>query len=263
MKCTTQHRLSPVILVAAILSFVGTGVWAFHAFLTTVLSPFDGPLDITIHVIMGILKLTTIAVFPLAIGPLYKRLHRNSRNATAFVLFFTISYLSLWTLYLLLGRELLATYASDSVVRFYYLRSPVLDEFHYIGLEEWREDWARLIPQAKEILLMAICLITLVVPGYLFGPRRRAIVISTLILVLACVILPVVLGLVIWDYDTFLGGVFFDLLSLELIPVFWWHAGPTSVVFFALTTVFYSGLLIFCRTVAQDGTDKNCVQPTS
>lgn len=260
MRHTVEGGLRPT-LVAGVLSFSGIVAWTVHAFLTAALPPFDGPPDWAIHAIMGVLKLATIVLFPFAIRPLYEQLQGNVRNAGAFALFFGLVYAILFALYILFAREALAAHTSDNVVRFYYLHSPVLDELHYIGLEEWRAQWARRIPQAKELLLMVVFLAALVAPGYFFGPRLWARVLSSIILLAVCVLLPPAFGLVLWDYDTFLGGVFFDLLSLDLLPMLWWFVGGSSIVFFALATTFYCYVLIFCHIVPRRRIDGGGMQP--
>lgn len=244
-----QEGLRPT-LVAAFLSFVGILAWAAHAALTAILPPFEGPLDWAAHGIMGALKLGTILLFPFAIRPLNDRLQGNIRNVGAFVLFFGLGYLSLFALYILFGREPLAAYTSDHIVRFYYLHTPALDEFPYIGLKEWRAQWARGIPQAKEGVLMAIVLGGLVLPGYFFGSRWEALAFTSAILIGVCSFLPPALGLILWDYDTFLGGVFFDLLSLDLLPIMWWFVGGSSVVYLVLATMFYCYVFVYCRMVS-------------
>ena len=58
------------------------------------------------------------------------------------------------------------------------------------------------------------------------------------------------LGLVKWDYDVFMGGVFFDTLSVELLPLFGWlYTGSSSIIFFVLAALFYIYLFIFCHFV--------------
>ncbi|MBX3176335.1 MAG: hypothetical protein KF886_03160 [Candidatus Hydrogenedentes bacterium] len=259
MKHAVEGGLRPT-LVAGVLSFSGAVAWAVHALLTAALPPFDGPPDWAIHAAMGVLKLAAIVLFPFAIRPLYEQLQGNVRKAGAFALFFVLGYLSLFALYILFGREALAAHTSDGVVRFYYLHSPALDEFHYIGLEEWRAQWARWIPQAKELVLMVVFLAALVGPGYFFGPRLWARVLSSVVLLAVCVLLPPAIGLVLWDYDTFLGGVFFDLLSLDLIPMLWWFVGGSSVVFFVLAATFYCYVFIFCYIVPQRRIDDGGMQ---
>ncbi len=249
-----QEGLKPA-LVAAVLSLVGLPAWTVHTVLTATLPPFDGPLGLAIHAAMGVLKLGTIIAFPFAIRPLYDRLQGNLRNVGVFVLFFGLGYLTLFALYILFGREPLAEQVSDGTVRFYYLHSPMLDRHHYIGLEEWRAQWARWIPQAKDAALMAIVLAGLVAPGYFFGSRWEALAFSSAMTIGVCSLLPPAIGLVLWDYDTFLGGVFFDLLSLDLLPPLWWFVGGSSIVFFALSASFYSYIIVFCRFVAPNFVD--------
>lgn len=199
---------------------------------------------------MGVLKLGTILLFPFAIRPLYNRLHGSIRNVGLFSLFFGLGYLTLFAFYVFLGREPLARLVSDEVVRFYYLRSPALDGMHYIGLEEWRVQWSNWIPQAKDLSLMMLSLAVIVVPAYYFGSRWEARAFSSAMLIGVCSVLPPAIGLVLWDYDTFLGGVFFDLLSLDLLPLFWWFVGGSSIVFFSLSAAFYGYIIIFCRSIA-------------
>jgi len=64
---------------------------------------------------MGVLKLATILVFPFTIRPLYDQLQGNLRNVRSFLLFFGLGYLSMYVLYILLGREQLAGYASPDL----------------------------------------------------------------------------------------------------------------------------------------------------
>jgi len=218
--------------------------------LTATLPPFDGPLEWVIHAAMCVLKLGTILLFPFAIRPLYSRLHGSIRNVGLFTLFFGLGYFTLFSLYIVHGREPLARVVSDEVVRFYYLRSPVLDGMHYIGLEEWRVQWSHWIPQAKDLSLMMLSLAVIVVPAYYLGSRWEARAFSSAMLIGVCSLLPPAIGLVLWDYDTFLGGVFFDLLSLDLLPMLWWFVGGSSIVLFALSASFYSYIIVFCRFVA-------------
>lgn len=249
MENTLQGRPRAT-LIAAILAIAGSVTWISHEVLSVSPPSFDGPFDWTIHVITCVLKLATILAFPIAIRPLYDQLHRNPRNVMVFSLFFGLGYLGLFALYMLFGRERMAEFASGDAVRFYYLHSPALDERHYIGLAEWRAQWARWIPQAKEIGLMVVAFAALVGPGYFLGSRVLAQLISAVSIVTVCVLLPPVLGLVLWDYDLFLGGVFFDLLSLDLIPVLWWWAMPCTFVYFVLAATFYSYVYIFCKCIS-------------
>ena len=107
---------------------------------------------------------------------------------------------------------------------------------------------------------MMLGIAAIVVPGYFFGPRWWALAWSSVVIVAVCVLLPPAIGLVLWDYDLFLGGVFFDLLSLDLIPTFWWYVGSSSIVYFNLATAFYSYLHVFCNVVPTHRVDGDPMQ---
>lgn len=233
-------------------------------FVSDLLPDFDGAIGFVTVYTLALLKLATIFAFPFALGPLYKRFHGNRRNAVRFASFFVLGWLVLMALYVVFVREPLAVWASDHVVRFFYVDSPVLDEFPYLAaLEDWRADWRWLIPQWKDFALMLICLALLILPGYFDGPRWIERLIACISILLVVSILPTAMGLVILDYDLFLAGVFFDLLWCDLVPFFWLHTSLASGVFFTLAGMFYAYTCVFCRLVAPVAAKSQRASPTS
>jgi len=144
-------------------------------------------------------------------------------------------------------RNTFARHFSNNVYRWYYADIPVERQGSYGDVEAWKISWERHIPHAIETALV-------------FGYYGILITISTIrrlskvggaFLALAgyalLLLIPLFTGLIDWDYDTFLHGIAFDSISMDLFPPAFWFAGDHSIflysfffIFFAVTGVFFS-----------------------
>ena len=62
-------------------------------------------------------------------------------------------------------------------------------------------------------------------------------------------LVPMFTGLIVWDYDTFLMGIAFDSISMDLFPVYIWHAGDYSIFLYAFMFIFFgvSGAFVYFK----------------
>ena len=60
---------------------------------------------------------------------------------------------------------------------------------------------------------------------------------------------PLFTGLILWDYDTFLKGIAFDSISMDLFPIYFWHAGDYSIFLYAFMFIFFgvTGAFFYVR----------------
>ena len=58
-------------------------------------------------------------------------------------------------------------------------------------------------------------------------------------------LVPMVTGLILWDYDTFLKGIAFDSISMDLFPIFTWNAGDYSIFFYVFMFIFFAASAAF------------------
>ncbi len=242
----THPRFNPPLICVGI-SLAGIALWFAHEFATAKAPPFDGALDVSIHVLLGALKLATVCAFPFALRPFYTCLHRNPRTLVVFSVLAGAVYLGLFWSYAIWGRTAFAEFASGHVVRYYYLESEVLAKFGYLGLEEWQEQWRRFIPHVKELGLSLALGVFIVLCGYYYGDKTAAPFAVWGVVYFVLFVCPLILGLIVWDYDTFMGGIFFDALCLETFPLGLWWSGKTTIFLFALSGVFYFLLYIASR----------------
>lgn len=139
-------------------------------------------------------------------------------------------------------RTAFAEQFNNGVYRWYYLGMPNEEG----SFPDWRVAWASHIPHAIEaalvityyLMLIVICTVRRL--GMLTGAATAAAGYLILFLV------PLVTGLIQWDYDTFLKGIVFDSISMDLCPLLLWQAGDHSIflyvfmlIFFGITAVFF------------------------
>lgn len=121
-----------------------------HELFTAFFPPFDGRLDIAVHLVMMAGKLVVLAAIPAMLWRMDIAFHSRLKRFCAFygasiLLFAILTFIhAFWT------REIFVTPASGDVVRYYYLESGPFDRFHYIGLEDWRVEWGSLVRQLKD-----------------------------------------------------------------------------------------------------------------
>lgn len=123
----------------------------------------------------------------------------------------------------------------------------------YPGFDEWRRGWNRSIPHLIELGLtifyygglIAACSFRRFgrVGGFLVGMGAYAVLL----------IIPMITGLIVWDYDTFLCGIVFDSISMDLFPPCFWYAGDFSIFLYVFMLIFYGVCAVFFCARPQSG----------
>jgi hypothetical protein len=52
-------------------------------------------------------------------------------------------------------------------------------------------------------------------------------------------LIPLLGGLILWDYDIFLKGIVFDSISLDLLPLLWWRPWDYSIFLYIFMLIFF------------------------
>lgn len=235
------------ISIGASLAAAGCFLWTTHELMTAWFPPFDKTFNLAIHALLIICKIGTLLIFPFVVSCLHKTICGNRRVALSALTAYMLAGLILFTGYLVFARELFAAFASDAVIRFYYITSGALDRFNYIGLEEWRQSWQAFTPQLKDLGILLLWLLAVVLPGLILSSRKLSVSIATALSYAIMLILPITANLAVWDYDMFLGGVFTDILFVELEPFAWIGFGRTTILFFSLSFMFYLLTLLIVK----------------
>jgi hypothetical protein len=173
---------------------------------------------------------------PWALAELSDALYENGPAATSFALRgAAVSALAI-AAYLPFRTAFCRSSASVSV-KSYYQALP--SEFSG-GLPRF-EHWQRAFAAGHIHLLELLVLLAFygVLAFVLFRQRPRAVaaVVAALSGYLLLLVAPVALGLVIWDYDVFLLGLWFDSISLDLwVPTVW----PNSIFLDLFLLLFFA-----------------------
>jgi len=234
-----------------LISLIGLLLSATHEVLTVKLAPFNGPLDTTIHIMLIASKACIVSLFVIALKEIFAAIYKNTRVSLVYFSTLNILFISLFFLHLTFTRELYCSLASNDAVKFYYLSNPDLHKPFFIGGVEWAKDWALFIPQSKELIFGITCTMLFTLWGCYFGPTKKSRFGITAILFVICTIVPGLIGILLWDYDLFMGGVFFDTISITLFPLFWFAEGTQSVMIFSLAFFFYLHGYIFVKHANQ------------
>lgn len=144
-------------------------------------------------------------------------------------------------------RDTFARHFSNDVYRWYYADIPAERQSSYGDVEVWKRFWERRIPHVIEAALvigyygLVIAIATI---------RRLSRIAGALLVLLGYSILlfvPLLTGLVDWDYDTFLRGIAFDSISMDLVPPFFWVAGDYSIFLYSFFFIFFAVSAVFFR----------------
>lgn len=233
--------------VLSLVSFSGLILSLVHEILTELYPPFDGLFDIAMHIVLITLKISVIILFAVGLKEIFAFIHQNKRNAVLYFITLYLLFTLLFFLHITFTRDLFCSLASNDTIKYFYLSDPNLKDPMYIGGAKWAEEWPKFIPQLKELLLGFIFSLTLTTSGYYFSQRLKTRITIAAGLLMIITIIPATIGLSNWDYDFFMGGVFFDVLSIELFPFFWFMIGTQTIITFSLIFCFYLHGYIFVR----------------
>ena len=132
-------------------------------------------------------------------------------------------------------RSSFAEHFNNGVYRWYYegMLRPEGD------FPDWERVWARRIPHMIEAGLVLVYYVALVMTCTVWRLRRVGGAVAAVVGYLLLFLVPIFTGLILWDYDTFLKGIAFDSISMDLFPVYFWHAGDHSIFLYAFMLIFF------------------------
>ncbi|MBL8814697.1 MAG: hypothetical protein JNL58_01615 [Planctomyces sp.] len=116
------------------------------------------------------------------------------------------------------------------------------------GIDAWRNGWNRGVPHFIEATLLVAYYVTIISICCLGRLDRVFSVVVGLGGYAMLLIVPMVTGLIEYDFDIFLRGIVFDSISLNLFPpvvIFW---GGHSIFLFVFLLIFFAVCAIFMKT---------------
>jgi hypothetical protein len=136
-------------------------------------------------------------------------------------------------------REAFTHHFSNAVYRWYYSDMPSEHPGYYGDFADWQARWARRVPHAIEAGLVVVYYGILISACTLWRLRRVGGAVTAVLGYLLLFLVPLFTGLIDWDYDTFLMGIAFDSISMDLFPVYFWHAGDYSIFLYVFMFIFF------------------------
>jgi len=137
-------------------------------------------------------------------------------------------------------REAFTHHFSNSSYRWYYSNMPSQYPGLYGDFANWQTQWAQHIPHAIEAGLVLVYYSIIIATCTLWRLCRVNGAMIAIAGHLLLFLVPMFTGLIIWDYDIFLKGIAFDSISMDLFPLFFWHAGDNSIFLYAFMFIFFS-----------------------
>ncbi len=140
-------------------------------------------------------------------------------------------------------RGAFAEQFNNAVYRWYYPGMPNEEG----DFSDWQTAWDLRIPHAIEgALIVAYYLMVIAICTF----RHLSKLTGALTVVAGYLLLflvPLISRLIQWDYDTFLKGIAFDSISMDLCPLFIWHAGDHSIFLYVFMLIFFGVTAVsFC-----------------
>ncbi len=214
---------------------LGCILWWGHAILNPSSEPNE--YNLLIFILASICKILIFILLPFFIIFLCRKLYLNKRILKRCIFSWLLGLLILTTV-ISLNRDRIANLLNNSSVRFYYIEdNSNLKPFHFVGREEWLTRWKSGEIICLELLLGLIIIGCFSLIGYFLGKNILATLglFAGIIFVLA--IWARIFQILILEYDEFLGGVFSDSISFDIMwPFFAWS--PVSQISFAVCFVF-------------------------
>jgi hypothetical protein len=136
-------------------------------------------------------------------------------------------------------RETFTHHFSNAIYRWYYADMPSHHPGYYGDFADWQARWARHVPHAIEAALVFAYYGLVITACTLWRLRRVSGAVIAVIGYLLLLLVPMITGLIVWDYDTFLRGIAFDSISMDLFPVYFWHAGDYSIFLYVFMLIFF------------------------
>jgi hypothetical protein len=142
-------------------------------------------------------------------------------------------------------RETFTQHFSNSRYRWYYSNMPDQHPGYYGDFSDWQKQWSRGVPHAIEggLVVAYYGFIVAMCALRRWGLVGSAVTASAGYALL--LFIPLLSGLIIWDYDTFLMGIALDSISMDLSPLCFWYAGDYSIFLHVFMLIFFGISCLF------------------
>jgi hypothetical protein len=152
-------------------------------------------------------------------------------------------------------RDTFAHHFNNDVYRWYYGDTNPKSFGAESEFTAWQKSWAHHVPHRIEATLLVAYYGLLLTACSAFRLNRVGSAIVAVIGYAALFIVPLATGLIVWDYDTFLRGIAFDSISMDLVPVGIWFAGDYSIFLYTFMFIFFGVCSMFFWTKSQVRSD--------
>ncbi len=142
-------------------------------------------------------------------------------------------------------REAFTHHFSNAVYRWYYSDMPSQHPGYYGDFADWQARWVHHVPHAIEAALVFAYYGIVITACTLWRLGRASGAVIGVVGYLLLFLVPMFTGLIAWDYDTFLMGIAFDSISMDLFPIYFWHAGDYSIFLYAFMLIFFGVTVAF------------------
>ena len=184
-------------------------------------------------------KVTLLAAPLFLMSDLSALLHRRPRFAAIIAIALIVITLCAIAAYLP-WRYTFVSHFSNDVYRWYF--NGMRERFGGLAADvaEWEQMWDRGVPHMKEAALLITYYIGLIAACTFWRLGRAGGAALALAGYGFLFVAPIFSGLVLWDYDTFLKGIVFDSISLDLTPYAFWFAGDYSLFLYIFLFIFFA-----------------------
>jgi hypothetical protein len=162
-------------------------------------------------------------------------LHRRPRVAVVLGVALVAATLCAMFVYLP-WRPSFAQHFNNAVYRWYYEGMPAKEG----DFADWQTGWVRHVPHTIEAGLVIVYYLATISACTVWRLRRVGGAVVAVLGYVLLFLVPMFTGLILWDYDTFLKGIAFDSISMDLFPVYFWHAGDYSIFLYAFMLIFFA-----------------------
>lgn len=113
---------------------------------------------------------------------------------------------------------------------------------------QWQAAWAHYVPHMIETGIVLVYYTTIIAACTIWRLSRIGGAVLAFSGYLLLHLIPMLTGLILWDYDTFLKGIAFDSISMDLFPLFAWYAGDYSIFLYVFMLILFGVVIgFFCK----------------
>jgi hypothetical protein len=104
---------------------------------------------------------------------------------------------------------------------------------------QWKTAWTYYLPHMIEVGIVLVYYTAIIGTCSILRLNRAGGALLAFMGYLLLHFIPLVTGLILWDYDTFLKGIVFDSISMDLTPFIVWYAGDYSIFLYVFMLIFF------------------------